>query len=235
MLLGALDDLLARALGHLDKAAIHDVRRALRQARSLVELVPESDALAARLRRVHRGAGGLRDAEILVEVLEELAADGPKSWKALADKATARRDLAMKRAPAKLGKLRGELVAARVSLDELREPEGLRARPGRVRRALARALERDDFDSAHRLRRRIKSFSAQLSLLHPEAIELLGRCDRAAKALGAAADFAVTLDFVAGENGPARLRHRLARELDERRKRGLRRSAKLVKAAKRQA
>jgi hypothetical protein len=229
----ALTDKLAHAVAQtapgLDAAAaVHELRRALRAARALVELVPDADDLAAGLRRAHKAAGGLRDDEIVAETLGELAEEDPRfaPLLALAEK---RRSVAHTRVPVALGKLAAQLAGLQdlaAGLDDRAALE-LRRTGKRLRRALEQAEDEADFESAHRLRRRIKTAAAQIGLLHPEASDFLARADRAGKALGGAADLAATLAFAEKHRAARSLTRILRERLEERRAQGVRRARKL--------
>jgi CHAD domain-containing protein len=177
-------------------AAIHDARKRLKKARSALRLVRDDLGNGGRreenaiMRDAARSLSGARDAQVLLETLDVVAAEpsGPAPREAVRPLRTelerrrrraareVRDDGVTKEAAAEaltgvLGRVHGWPLedegfgAARAGLERIH---------GRGRRAMAEALERGDDDSWHEWRKRVKDLWYCVRILRPVAPAPIG-------------------------------------------------------------
>ena len=188
--------------------AIHEARRAMRRARAILKLLRpvsgEHDALPATfLRDAGAALSGLRDAQAVIEAVEQLARQQeqpiPENARvALLRRLRRRRNAACRQPSEVLDRVVALLAAARTAVaawpgdtDDSDVLKGLRRGYARAARALRRA-RRDPDVHLHRWRQRVREHRLQLELLQPiwpEVIEAqVGEARRLARLLGAERD-----------------------------------------------
>lgn len=214
------------ALGQIDAAqallnlrtpamhdAIHEARRAMRRARAILQILRPAlgehyEPLAKPLRDAGAALSSLRDAQAVIEAVEQLAKRQPPL---LADNARAalmlrlrrRRNAACRQQAEVLDRVDALLAAARTAVaswtgdaSDADILKGLRRGYARAARALRRA-RRDPTIHLHRWRQRVREHRLQLELLHPVWPEVIGaqvaEARRLARLLGAERDLQLLL------------------------------------------
>ncbi|ROP80556.1 CHAD domain-containing protein [Stenotrophomonas rhizophila] len=162
-------------------AAVHRARKTIRRLRALLALLDNSALTTttadAALRRLGNGLSALRDAHVVVETCERLAAAQPaQPWKEVCRRLKARREKLLARALAHdPGFARRQAALLRIGTDLLAQPWGL-LKAADVRRGLARSERRTanaakraarshDAEDLHRWRRRVRRLRMQLEAL----------------------------------------------------------------------
>ena len=190
-LIGAFAGVLEYAAAQVPRAqrspakAVHEFRKSVRRARSLLRLirdfVPSADytRIDRDLRDALGGASGLRDADVLLGTLRGLVVPTPELPAARAASRLLRAQLAAlrsrKAAPRVLrsgaAKLRGVVdqlsAALPTALSDERLARGLSRLFRRAERALERAREEREEDAIHDWRKRVKEVRYALELLTP--------------------------------------------------------------------
>jgi len=201
--------------------AVHEARKALKKARSLLRLsrgtFDPSDRRRenAALRHAGRALSSARDAEVVLDAVDELA-DRFAGRVPQSTFTAIRRHLEAERDPARrrlfesglTGQVAGELKAVRSRIDDwsLRhggwralEP-GLERSYARGRDALERARRRPTVENLHEWRKRTKDLWYHLRMLKPAAPGIVGgavkEADRLSKLLGDDHDLAVLRECV---------------------------------------
>ena len=193
--------------------AIHEARRAMRRARAILQMLrPALGERYAPLARPLRDAGAalspLRDAQAVIEAVEQLAKRQPpllaqNAHAALMLRLRRRRNAACRhqadvldRVDALLADARTEVVSWAGDASDADVLNGLRRGYARAARALRRA-RRDPAVHLHRWRQRVREHRLQLELLHsawPEVIGAqVGEARRLARLLGAERDLQLLL------------------------------------------
>jgi CHAD domain-containing protein len=240
------------ALGQIDAAqallsprtpplhdAIHEARRAMRRARAILQMLRPAlgehhEPLAKPLRDAGVALSSLRDAQAVIEAVEQLAKRQPPLFPeharvALLRRLRRRRNAACRQQSEVLDRVAVLLAAASGALaswpgdaSDADVLKGLRRGYARAARALRRA-RRDPAVYLHRWRQRVREHRLQLELLHrawPEVIGAqVGEARRLARLLGAerdlqllAAVFARLRAPLAARPGNATLAARIASE-----------------------
>jgi CHAD domain-containing protein len=246
-------ELLTPRDGTLGDDAVHDARKALKRLRALARLLRgelgteryrvENDAL----RDTGRRLSGARDAEVLVDTLQDVI-DDELDGAATAGVAALRAELVVERQIAR-ERLLGDAGTAEAAVDALRAVRGRAAHwmrpeagfdavaPGldriyrQGRRRGRRAQSRPTAESLHDWRKRVKDLRHAAEVLAPanpkRMRKLAKRADRLGETLGAEHDLAVLGGLVSRRRGlfADRAEHdQLARAIERRRTR-LRHSA----------
>ena len=176
-------DAIARAHRHLRSRgdrdrAVHDARRAMRRARALLALLAPAlgaayHAIRAPLRTASRTLSRLRDAQTVIEALDDV---GPGRFTRLREKLVRVRDRRHEGGAARVARVHALLdVALGCEAEWLSavSPEAWRAgierSEHRARAALERAARKDSRARTHRLRRRLRELALQLELLGVQA------------------------------------------------------------------
>lgn len=226
-----------RALKTPDDEGIHRARKALKRSRALLRLirfgVPLADfrALDREVRAIGRVLAPIRDAAVLLDLLDRLAPDGAlKSGdlEKLRTVSEARRDAAHVAFEAQGGgaAVRDRLAAVRLAphgldLDTLTIHAGLEATYGRGMDRLASAVEDNTAETLHAWRRQAKYLGYQLRLLTPSWPHLLGPTARAfdalSEGLGDDHDYAEWARFTDEAALPRKVQRRVAALAEERR------------------
>jgi CHAD domain-containing protein len=222
----AIDELSNRAAED-PVEAVHDARKALKKARSLLRLSrgalnpDERRRDNAALRNAGRALSSARDAEVMLEATDDLAdrfaARVPEAtFDAISRHLVAERDPARRRLleSGLTGQVAEELKAVRSRIDDWSlsrggwkglEP-GLRRSYARGRAGLEQARSHPTVENLHEWRKRTKDLWYHLRLLKPVAPGILGgaakEADELSKLLGDDHDLAVlhaTLDRSAGD------------------------------------
>ncbi len=161
--------------------AVHRARKTIRRLRALLAVLESSDLETARtdaaLRRLGHGLSALRDAHVVVETCQHLAAQQPAPpWAEVCRRLMARRDVLLARALARdpafarryaaLLRIAGELQAQpwdALSARDLRK--GLARSECRTAKAEKRAARTADPQDLHRWRRRVRRLRMQLEAM----------------------------------------------------------------------
>ncbi|MEN5039533.1 CHAD domain-containing protein [Stenotrophomonas sp. TWI1183] len=161
--------------------AVHRARKTIRRLRALLAVLESSELETARtdaaLRRLGQGLSALRDAHVVVETCQHLAAQHPaRPWEEVCRRLTARRDVLLARALARdpafarrqaaLVRIAGDLQAQ--PWDALRARDlrkGLARSERRTAKAEKRAAHTGDPEDLHRWRRRVRRLRMQLEAL----------------------------------------------------------------------
>lgn len=161
--------------------AVHRARKTIRRLRALLALLDnsplETDLVDAALRRLGQGLSALRDAHVVVDTCQRLAAQQPaQPWAPVCHRLTARRDARLAQALARdpaFARCHAALV--RIARDLQAQPwESLRARDirkgvarseRRTAKAEKRAARSRDTEDLHRWRRRVRRLRMQLEAL----------------------------------------------------------------------
>ncbi len=209
------------ALGQIDAAqvllnqrtpamhdAIHEARRAMRRARAILQMLRPAlgehyEPLAKPLRDAGAALSSLRDAQAVIEAVEQLARRQPPLFAenaraALLRRLRRRRNAACRQQSEVLDRVDALLAAAHTTVaswtgdaSDADVLKGLRRGYALAARALRRA-RRDPSSHLHRWRQRVREHRQQLELLHmawPEVIGAqVGEARRLARLLGAERD-----------------------------------------------
>ncbi|RLK56322.1 CHAD domain-containing protein [Stenotrophomonas rhizophila] len=161
--------------------AVHRARKTIRRLRALLAVLESRDLETARtdaaLRRLGHGLSALRDAHVVVETCQHLAAQQPAPpWSEVCRRLMARRDVLLARALARdpafarrhaaLLRIAGELQAQpwdALSARDLRK--GLARSERRTAKAEKRAARTADPQDLHRWRRRVRRLRMQLEAM----------------------------------------------------------------------
>jgi len=176
--------------------ALHDFRKSVRRARSLVSLLRPSlgrttaSGLTGELRAAFQATGGLRDADILIATLRSVASDDPSRpivERALAqeqsrDGARAAETLAAgNRILRPLPEVLRVTLPQSFSMDDL--ARGLARSCRRVKRTLAEAVKTGESADFHEWRKRVKELRYQIELLASSGSRELKRREKTLAAL----------------------------------------------------
>jgi len=184
--------------------AVHRARKTIRRLRALLALLDnsplETDLVDAALRRLGQGLSALRDAHVVVDTCQRLAAQQPaQPWAPVCHRLTARRDARLAQALARDPAFaRRHAALVRIARDLQAQPwESLRARDirkgvarseRRTAKAEKRAARSRDTEDLHRWRRRVRRLRMQLEAVPALAASLKrrspGRQARALHTLG---------------------------------------------------
>ena len=193
--------------------AIHEARRAMRRARTILQMLrpvlgEDYAPLAKPLRDAGAALSSLRDAQAVIEAVEQLAKRQPPLLAgnvrvALMLRLRRRRSAACRHQTEVLERVDAMLVVARAAvvswtgdISDADILKGLRRGYARAVRAMCRA-RRDPAIHLHRWRQRVREHRQQLELLHtvwPEVIGAqVGEARRLARLLGAERDLQLLL------------------------------------------
>jgi len=200
-----------RSRGDRDRA-VHDARRAIRRVRALLALLAPSlgaayDPIRAPLRTASHSLSRLRDAQTIIETLDDVA---PGRFARLRAKLVRARDARHERGAARIARVHALLDVATgceaewlsaVSREAWRA--GIERSEARARDALDRVERRDNRARTHRLRRRLRELALQLELLG-FASDKRAALDKPARKLGRERDLLLLQDEVKRRIGDGR-------------------------------
>jgi CHAD domain-containing protein len=200
----------ARAAEENPEQAVHEYRKSIRRARSVLALLrPSLGRTATRgmteeLRRAFRDTGLLRDRDVLVRTLSGLAGDDPVLFVEAAEFAARLSEGPDRPAPAEVLKGAAPIVKPLPAALEVTMPReystpdlerGLTRSFRRTRQALARAVETRADADFHEWRKRVKELRYQVELLASSGSRMLKRREKAlgelARELGSVTDISV--------------------------------------------
>jgi len=232
----AVDELSGRA-GHDTPEAVHEARKDIKKLRALVRLVQADASWNRRLRVTARRLAGRRDADVLLETLDELIKSGDVAKKPVRGlrkelAAEARReadDAQIPFAQAELTVARGEIDALAPRKDSFKAfRPGLQQIYGDGRAAYRAARKRPTDENLHEWRKRVKDLWYSASILHSAWPALMNELSAEAHVLsdllGDDHDLAMLTERATGK------KHKeLRRAIAKRRKRLKKRAFKLGK------
>ncbi len=239
-LVGQLEAVLQKLSGpEISDEGAHDVRKALKRARASLRLLrdPKHEAVYRRhnlaLRDAARPFAPLRDAKVLIELIDGLAPEADrksaKQYEQIREALQKRRRRLRPRVSANLKKstslVRRVLRERAKSVDRTEADliDNLKGTYQRARDAFQEARERPDDEKLHELRKQVKYLFYQLEILRPrKAKRLVNRADEFGKVLGEDHDLAVLAQKVEPSALERRERAKLQRRANRIAKRLLR-------------
>lgn len=218
------------------RTAVHEYRKSIRRARSVVALLrpalgrKATDGLVEELRHALRETSALRDDDVLAATLSGVAGDDPALFVEAAELAARMGDHAGRR-PVPEEVLKGTLPILRRLAPTLEVvlprgystpdlEQGLARTYRRMHQTLERAVHSKDDADFHQWRKRVKELRYQLELLASIGSPQLKAREKVlgelARELGEVTDLAVMCRRVQGEHGEGRLLERARALLRER-------------------
>ncbi len=170
----AVDELSGRA-GHDTPEAVHEARKDIKKLRALVRLVQADSSWNRRLRDTARRLAGRRDADVLLETLDELVKRGDVAKKSVrglrkelaAEAGRKADDSQIRLAQAELTVARSEVNALAPRKDSFKTLRpGLQQIYGDGRAAYRAARKRPTAENLHEWRKRVKDLWYSATILH---------------------------------------------------------------------